>query len=51
MGHIAEWIFAIEYLHEYKSIFETASACEPEDPRVLLAEKKVRVENLMTLSF
>jgi hypothetical protein len=31
--------FVIEYLREYESVFETASACEPGDPGVLPAEK------------
>jgi hypothetical protein len=45
----AEWrgpIFVVEYLHEYKSIFETALAHESVDPVVLFDEKKPEVENL-----
>jgi hypothetical protein len=40
----------IEYFHEIEFIFETALAHDPGDPGVLFAEKKLRVENLVTLS-
>jgi hypothetical protein len=39
MRHSAESIFVIEYLREYESVIETASAGESGDPIVLFAEK------------
>jgi hypothetical protein len=49
MHHCAESIFKVEYLREYESIFETASAHESVDPGVLFDEKKPEVENLVLL--
>jgi hypothetical protein len=49
MQHSAESIFIIEYLRKYEFIFETALAHESGGPGVLI-DKKLRVENLVTLS-
>jgi hypothetical protein len=38
MQHSAESIFAVEYLREYESIFETTLAYESVDPGVLFDE-------------
>jgi hypothetical protein len=46
--HSVESIFIIEYLREYEFIFETALAHESGGPVVLIDEKKLRVENLVT---
>jgi hypothetical protein len=39
MQHSAELIFIIEYLREYKFVFETALAHESGGPGVLIDEK------------
>jgi hypothetical protein len=50
MQHSAQSIFIIEYLRKYEFIFETALSHESGGPEVLIDEKKLRVENLVTLS-
>jgi hypothetical protein len=38
----AKFIFVLEYLRKFKSIFETASVCEPGGPGHIICQKKTK---------
>jgi hypothetical protein len=50
LWHSSELIYVIEYSREFESMFETASAYEPEGTQGIVCRKKPRVNNLVMLS-